>query len=329
MSNERHLASTITALLSALLITLFIVACEPKEQGPPPEPKGMDVFVTFEGPWAIVPDPKDSNSVLAIAPKTKSHRPLGVVPADTALEAGIYDLAIPVHGERGKPEADKNILRADIDPQAVQLASGTRGERYVIRLPKPDAYLAETSYLSRISTKYPPDASEEKNYATAVALRYHTASKIGFQLSGTPDDGPAFKPLLLELNTPLIRFTIDPLEVHLHDDCYLHAREAFRDLVRLVRLKLYIDFAGPEECRKQDPQLLPAKKALLLNPLSIENTTTMQNDMQLRAAGFSGNILDTYVNSVARSSSKMGAAIYFFSSDTGGCKAPIILNNGG
>jgi len=30
-------------------------------------------FVVFEGPWAIVPDPKDANSVLVLAPKTKLH----------------------------------------------------------------------------------------------------------------------------------------------------------------------------------------------------------------------------------------------------------------
>ena len=49
--------------------------------------------VEFEGPWAFVPDPQNTGSILAIAPNTKSHRPLSV--ANSTLEAGVYELAFP------------------------------------------------------------------------------------------------------------------------------------------------------------------------------------------------------------------------------------------
>jgi hypothetical protein len=330
MKSERHLASTITALLSALLITLFIVACRPKEGGPPPEPKGTDVFVTFEGPWAIVPDPNDSHGILALAPNTSIHRELAVVPANTTLKPGVYELSIPTPGDRVDAEIDNSILRATIEPDAVKHALENRGERYAIRLPKPDAYIAETRYPSRVSSKYPPDPANEKNYATAVSLRYRTTSKTGYQLSGTRDEGDAFKPALLEVNTPIIRFSIDPAEPH-HDDCNLHARQAFHDLVRLVRLTLYIDFSGVD-CHKQDPQRPDTEKSRLVNPpLSIEQSEAIYGrEIRLRSAGFSGSLDDrtlNSLNSVAHFSSRLNAALYFFASDSGACRAPVILGN--
>jgi len=53
------------------------------------------VSVEFEGPSAFVPDPQNARDILAIAPNTKSHRPLTV--ANSSLAAGIYELSFPAH----------------------------------------------------------------------------------------------------------------------------------------------------------------------------------------------------------------------------------------
>ena len=43
------------------------------------------------------------------------------------------------------------------------------------------------------------------------------------------------------------------------DACNLHARGAFRDLAKLVNLKLFVDFPDdPSACRAKDPQKPPA-----------------------------------------------------------------------
>jgi len=262
MRNERDLTNEIIAVACALMATLFLIACQqsqpPAATSAPTEtkPAASELFVTFEGPWSIVPDPKDANSVLAIAPKTKSHRFLAFVPGNTELDAGVYDLTVPAKAATGTPSFDKGILRVNVDPQIVQLALDRRTERYAIRLPKPEAYLAETRYVSRVGATYPPDASTEQDFVTAISLRYSATSKTGIQLAGTPDEGGAFKPLLMEANVPALRFTIDPVDVHLHDDeCHVHAREAFKDVTHLLGLTLYIDFPdSPADCRKKDQQ---------------------------------------------------------------------------
>jgi hypothetical protein len=329
MRIERHFTSTLAAGLSVLAVMLFLVACQQTQQPTPAaapaaenKPATSDVFVVFEGPWAIVPDPKDSNNVLAIAPKTKSHRPLGVVPANTILEAGVYDLSVPFKSSGAAPEVDKSILRADVDPQAVQRLLENRGERYVVRLPKPEAYIAETRYPSRVGSKYPPEASSERDYATAVALRYSVASRTGFSLAGTQDVGAAFKPLLLQLDTSSMRFTIDPAEINAHDECNIHARMAFHDLTRLLGLTLYVDFpGGPEGCRKKDPQLASAARAQLLRTSPFESIARLEGEdgLQPETAGISSDAVGRGIE----------AAFYFFHSDGGGCKAPIIVGGGG
>lgn len=43
------------------------------------------------------------------------------------------------------------------------------------------------------------------------------------------------------------------------DECNLHAREAFRDLAKLVNLKMFVDFPNDlSACRDYDPQKPPA-----------------------------------------------------------------------
>jgi hypothetical protein len=43
------------------------------------------------------------------------------------------------------------------------------------------------------------------------------------------------------------------------DECDMHARQAFRDLAKLVNLTMFVDFPkDPIGCRDHDPQKPPA-----------------------------------------------------------------------
>jgi hypothetical protein len=327
----------LVTLASALLATFFLVSCQqsqPPTSGPPePRRATPEIFVTFEGPWAIVADPKNANSVLAIAPKTKSHAPLGVVPANIHLDAGVYELSIPA-ASAGAPSFDKNLFKADVVPEAIQRALDSKG-RYVIRLPKPEAYVAETRSASRVSSTYPPDASTEQEYASAVSLRYSVSSKTGFQLTGTQDAGGAFKPLLFELSVPAMRFTIDPIEAPLQDEpCHTHAREAFHDVAQLVGLKLYVDFPGsPADCRKKDPQVARAQKAQLLPDLPLKSIVpfsvvplSVEDPGLTQQAGMTGGGFAVLEIAAQKMMVALGAAFYLFHSEGGACMAPIIVD---
>lgn len=329
MRNESHFIDGMIAAACTLLAIVFLIACQQSQQpaatSTPPEtkPAASPLFVTFEGPWAIVPDPKDANSVLAIAPKTKSHRFLAFVPGNTELDAGVYDLTIPAKAAGEASTFDKGVLRVKVDPQVIQRALDRRTERYAIRLPKPEAYLAETRYVSRVGPTYPPDASTEQDFVTAMSLRYSATSRTGIQLAGTQDGGGAFKPLLMEANVPALRFTIDPVEIHLHDDdCHLHAREVFKDVTHLIGVTLYIDFPdSPADCRNKDPQTRAAK-AWLRFPSEL--SPLLDEGIEPQTAGISIGSSSGFLRPAAiRVERGVQAAYYFFHAEGGGCIVPI------
>lgn len=303
----RHLRTVQVVLV---LATIILAACNTntatKESttAQPAIPPSEKVYVIFEGPWAIVPDPKDANSVLALAPKTKSHRDLVVETWDKALPSGIYDLSIPARAGTASGTIDPNILQAKIDPQNVQRVLDNKLERYAIRLPKPDAYVAHTHYRSRAGSVYPPDASTEKDYVTIVSMRYNVTSLNGFSLAGSPDSG-SFNPLLLQVETPTINFVINPAhDPGLLDRCDTHSRESFRDLTKLLNITLFIDFPNdPSECHGKDPQNTHPMKA---------ETERSVRDFLARGAG-------------AGLRQHLLAAIYFFGAQVGACRAPIIV----
>jgi hypothetical protein len=298
-------------LLASIFLAALTIACnQAKESAPAPQQAAQiafaaeRVFVIFEGPWAIVPDPKDANSVLALAPKTKRHRDLVVQTSDKVLPAGIYDLSVPARTGTAAGTVDPNILRAKIDPQNVQHVLDDKLERYAIRLPKPDAYVAHTHYRSRAGSVYPPDASTEKEYVTVVSLRYNVTSLNGFSLAGSPDSG-TFNPLLLQVETPMINFVIHPAhDPDPYDRCNTHSRESFRDLTKLLNIKLFVDFPNdPSECHGRDPQIVGPTRAGI--------------DRDLRdflAFGSVGGLRQHFL-----------AAINFFGASMGGCRAPIIV----
>jgi hypothetical protein len=259
--------SLVLLTVAGILVIVLIAAYRDGARRAAQARKTQKVFVTFEGPWAFARDPNDANSVFAFAPKTSSHHDLMVqsspstshestASAGETLSAGIYELSLPAIPSSA-PNIDPNVLQAKIDAQGVQHALGARSERYAIRLPRPDAYVASSKERSRAGSAYPPAASTEKDYVTIVSLRYSVQKLGGFFLAGKPDDDNRFNRLAVD--APVINFAIQPLPGQMMDECNMHSREAFRDLAKLVNLKMFVDFPNDSDaCRANDPQKPPA-----------------------------------------------------------------------
>jgi len=342
MKTRRYFASMLVALVSAVLATLFLVACNQSQTptAPAPESKAAaakDVYVVFEGPWAFAPDPKDATNVIALAPKTKIHHDLIVQSADKKLAPGIYDLSLPARSGPAAGVVDANILQAKIDAQSVQRVLDNKLERYAIRLPKPEAYAAATHYRSRAGSVYPPDASTEKDYVTSVSLRYSVATLNGFSLAGSPDTG-AFNPLLLQVETPVLNFVIDPAhDPDPADKCHTHERESFRDLTKLLHLTLFVDFPNdPSVCHSKDPQnphpikAETDRRSLLGRAVALlEGNLADVQDASVASSSIAPSLLSSVVHGAARSLKQhLVAAIYFFGQSSADCKAPIIVAGG-
>ena len=342
MKTRRYFASMLVALVSAVLATLFLVACNQSQTptAPAPESKAAaakDVYVVFEGPWAFAPDPKDATNVIALAPKTKIHHDLIVQSADKKLAPGIYDLSLPARSGPATGVVDANILQAKIDAQSVQRVLDNKLERYAIRLPKPEAYAAATHYRSRAGSAYPPDASTEKDYVTSVSLRYSVATLNGFSLAGSPDTG-AFNPLLLQVETPVLNFVIDPAhDPDPADKCHTHERESFRDLTKLLHLTLFVDFPNdPSVCHSKDPQnphpikAETDRRSLLGRAVALlEGNLADVQDASVASSSIAPSLLSSVVHGAARSLKQhLVAAIYFFGGSSADCKAPIIVAGG-
>lgn len=265
---KRHFNRSLVVLTSALLAMFFLSACQQTQQPAPPATESKaapaeKVFIEFRGPWAFVPDPKDAKMLLAIAPKVKDHRDLFVQASnESTLAAGVYELSLPAHSGTGTATPHPDIAKADIDTQSLQRALDNKGARYVIRLPQPEEYVVAGRHRIRLGATYPPDASTEKDYPTAISLRYDVSSWNGFSLAGTPDSG-TFNPLLLEVETPMIRFVIIPAQFdNPNDKCSTHSRESFRALTVLLGLNLYVDIPNdPADCHSKDPQSRRAANA--------------------------------------------------------------------
>lgn len=335
MKTRRHFTSTRVALASAVLAMLFLGACN--ESRPPATPPAAaatkDLYVVFEGPWAIAPDPKDSNSVLLVAPKTATHRELYVAASNHSdLHSGIYELSFPSAMTPGAGTYDPAFLRVKIDPVNAQHVLDNKDVRYAVRLPKPDAYLPFSRHRSRADSKYPPDPSTEADYATGASLRYSVSSLNGFSVSGSPDTG-SFKPLLLKVDTPFIHFMIEPTQSD--DVCDTHSRQTYHDLVQLVGLTSFVDFPDdPDDCHQKDPQIVGAAKkhARLASPMDRIAAKLVRNLADVEAADTvgGGQIPSRYIRFVAGNRFAKGIAkhltaalYYFFDVTGGGCKAPL------
>jgi hypothetical protein len=342
MRTQLYSTSTLVALAAAAA-TLSPVACEksqPPTSAPVAQAVGTEkVFIEFRGPWAFAADPKDANRVLAIAPKAKGHRDLYVQASNqSTLASGVYDLSLPAHSGPAAATADPRIAQATIDAQHLQRALDSKSARYVIRLPKPEEYVVASRFRSRLGATYPPDDSTEKDYATAVSLRYNVSSLNGFSLAGAPDSG-TFNPFLLEVGTPTVRFIIAPAqEDDPHDKCSTHSREAFRDMVQFLGVTLYVDFPNdPSACHSTDPQnfrpgkgmgVPPAGKPVssLLERLDVPFTESLapQETMSLAGADLS-SAASGFLAASAAKRKYYEAAAYLFDHPSGDCEAPVLM----
>jgi hypothetical protein len=345
MKTPRQSRSSLVAFASAVVAMLSLVACQ-QSQPPAATPisaeskaaaAAKDVFVVFEGPWAIVPDPKDANSVLLLAPKTKAHRDLYVTASNNStLSAGTYDLSLPARTGAAAGAFDESILRAKIDPKNVQrVLDDKSASRYAVRLPKPDAYLPASRHRSRVSATYPPEPATEKEYATGVSLRYSVGSLTGFSLAGTPDRA-AFNPLLLQVETPAIRFVIDPAhEPDPADKCNTHSRQSFHDAATLLSLNLYVDFPeSPSSCHDTDPQKARATKAETGPAGGFQRLVALlESDLgDAKEASVASLGADRFAAFALRSAKTVArhftAALYLFGHPSGSCQAPVIAADG-
>jgi hypothetical protein len=345
MKTPRHSRSSLVALAGAIAATLLLVACQ-QSQPPATAPSAAEskaaaaakeVFVVFEGPWAIVPDPKDANSVLLLAPKTKAHRDLYVTASNNStLPAGTYDLSLPARTGAAAGTFDESILRAKIDPKNVErVLDDKSSNRYAIRLPKPEAYLPASRHRSRVSATYPPDPATEKEYASGVSLRYSVSSLTGFSLAGTPDRA-AFNPLLLQVETPTIRFVIDPAhEPDPADKCNTHSRQSFHDAATLLALNLYVDFPeSPSTCHDTDPQKARAVKTETSSAASFERLVALlESDLgDAEEASVTPLGADRFIAVAVRGAKTvtrhLATVLYLFGHPSGACTAPVIAADG-
>ena len=322
MKEPNPVSKSFVVTCAVFFTMLVFVGCQESREGSggggaPPAAAAEKVFVTFEGPWAVAPDPKDPGKILLIAAKTASHRDLYVSASNSAtLTAGVYDLSVPVSATVSAPATSADFAEAKTTSADLQRVIDTKAGRYVIRLPKPEAYMAASRYRSRMGSSYPPDSSTEKDYASAVSLRYSVNSMNGFSLSGSPDTG-AFNPLLLNVETPDVHFVIDPShDPDPSEKCHVHAREAFRDLTRLLKVTLYIDFPdSPPSCHDTDPQ--KAKAAATRQPSTSE----------ILSALLRGDVAQTEEASLVP---KFAASYFMFATRPPVCTgAIIILKTGG
>jgi hypothetical protein len=339
---SRFSSRSMTGLAIAILATLTLAACNPTSKTnsetmsavPSVAPPSREVFVIFDGPWAFAPDPKDANGVIAIAPKTKGHRDLFVQSHDKTLATGVYDLSLPPRNGTAAGAVDPNILQTKIDTQSVQHVLDAKSERYAIRLPKPEGYVAAAHSRSRAGSAYPPDASTEKDYVTSVSLRYSVTTLSGFSLAGAPDSG-SFNPLLLQVETPTVTFVIDPAQVDdLADLCSTHSRESFHDLTKLLNVTLFVDFPNdPDKCHSSDPQNVRVK-AENDRPLTRRGDLRDVREAKIAPSWIASSLTRHFLGNAATRDSREGvrptmlaAIYYFFTAHVGNCKAPIIVGN--
>lgn len=313
MKNLRSLSGKSLLLFGTFVVVLFLVACsQSKPSGSAPAPvtrqlaNETTVFIQFEGPWAFAPDPQDANGIIAIAPKAPGHRDLFIKASnDQILAPGSYGLSLPVAGA-GAGTLDPGVVQAQITPAGLQHALDAKTMRYAIRLPKPDAYIAAGRAESRAGTSYPPPPPTQDNHVTAVSLRYTVGNLTGFTLSGMPDSG-TFNPLLLNVETPLVRIVIEPDQMDDPlDQCETHSRQSFRDLVKLLGITFFVDFPRyTAACQQNDPQ-----QGANQQPQSIVDRV---------AALLRGDPSNQKINSAGVFS------LSFFAHSTVDCRAPVLV----
>jgi hypothetical protein len=170
--------------------------------------------------------------------------------------------------------SNENPYRSKINRQTLVDLLGSKKGRYAISLPKPDSYEEGVRERSKVGTVwwkdcYPACSGSSKIglYTTQVILHYKTKDSQGFNVD----------------HNGLDFVDHDEFDIFMNpkgaiDDCDSGGRLAFKELVGLFSLKLYVDLQNshknypsdddPEDCLGSDPQ----------NP---SNTTSLELALEL------------------------------------------------
>ena len=256
-----------------------------------------------------------------------------LVANDMTLAAGVYALSVPAQSMTAGP-ADPAFVHFNIPTTNVQQALAASGTRYAIRIPKPEAYFVAGRSQSRYGSTYPP-TSNQGDHATAAALRYTVPSTSWISVTGTTDTGP-FNTFLLQVDTPFIRFVIDPAQADdPADTCDTHSRTSFSELTGLLAVGLYVDFPGYSAgCQGNDIQQKSRVRKRSSIPTSLSNRMAAawnaDLDSDTRRAGMSDDGVGMFVLKLVSGNGKTRihalSSMLFFAHGGMDCKAPIVTS---
>ena len=228
------------------------------------KPPVSEVQVLVDGPWAYADDPRDATRVVLIAPSPSSINHF--IPA-IGHKGGALELSLDSRVEIDKPApspcpgcSSDVPYRPKVDRQGLIDLLNSKKDRYLISLPKPDFYEEGISQESKVGTVWWGDcypsckgSSTQAPFTTQVILHYATDGSNGFSVNG--------KSLHFEDHNRVEIFMNPKGKM---EDCDSGGRLAFRGLVRLFSLKLYVDYGDannhypsdddPEDCLGSDPQ---------------------------------------------------------------------------
>lgn len=222
-------------------------------------------FVVLDGPWVLAADPSDATKLVAISPQVVSHAEPYVEDAGGAhrLPTGVYEISISNKKSASPaPTANSPVLYPvnAISANTISVILASKGTRYAIKLPLPDAYGSSQKRDSRIGVKWPVENTstyKEDRYTTAISLRYDQADLTKLALAGTPDDlANAFQPGAISVQTPAtLRVVVEAHYEDTGDPCSMQSKQAFVAVNSLFNLGLYVDFPQyPKPCQDRDPQ---------------------------------------------------------------------------
>ena len=237
---------TLTRTVSAVLIfscVLATLATYPHSVSAISAATG-DVEIWVEGPWAYADDPRPGQKgrIVLIAPvETKiSHTPPAVGHRTGDYELMTQDWVLEIKNFMRNPQMSViNAHPADVDKQALTTLLDKGADRYVISLPQPDFYEEAVKQEGRAHSTWWDDClgncGPQPARTTQMILHYTVSSLDGFSLGP-----PAQKPISLSFqDRHVIKIFMTPKGEM--DDCDSGGRLAFRELVRLFSLTLYVD----------------------------------------------------------------------------------------
>jgi len=272
-----RLPNLLSRLLTTALVALTcVLSCSSSLQATSrsaaPKVSLPEVEVWVEGPWAYADDPRDPQRIVLIAPDSDSieHTPAAVAhkTGDVELDSdSVLEIKSLTHTQQSCSTCSAiNSQTADVNKQALVKLLDSKKGRYVISLPKPDSYEEAVGQESRVRSAWwdncrPNNCGPQRPRTTQMIFHYTVSSLDGFSVGPTPQTQTSLK---FQDRHIVTIFMTAKGEI---DDCDSGGRLAFRELVRLFSLNLYVDLRikstgpypsddppGPSPCLDGDPQ---------------------------------------------------------------------------